>query len=218
MLCCASKVGNRQKDTLARLAAFTDKLRASTQQQQQQQQKQQRLAAAEDAAAAAATAAAAEQQWQKEQLAVAEADAAATAAAAADNQNEEGTAAAENGKGADEAYAGKVGVLHVTAELCIPAQDAPSVVTAATSAARTGTFVAPSSAWSCCCMLLRIEQRKSASRSAREAHCGCTPPPPLQVREDIDHRTYMPAAWRVDDYLNQQDEDEDDLASLRQHK
>ena len=41
-----------------------------------------------------------------------------------------------------------------------------------------------------------------------------------QVREDIDHRSYMPAAWRVDAYLNEEGEgqDEDDLASLRQHK
>eukprot|EP00775_Hariotina_reticulata_P003714 gene3714-3977_t len=28
----------------------------------------------------------------------------------------------------------------------------------------------------------------------------------------------MPAAWRVDTYLNQESEDEDDLTSLRQHK
>jgi peptidyl-prolyl cis-trans isomerase SDCCAG10 len=39
-----------------------------------------------------------------------------------------------------------------------------------------------------------------------------------QVREDIDHRSYMPAAWRVDAYLNEEGEDDDDLASLRQHK
>lgn len=41
-----------------------------------------------------------------------------------------------------------------------------------------------------------------------------------KVREDIDHRAYMPAAWRVDDYLGEEGEDEDDLdlASLRQHK
>jgi hypothetical protein len=43
---------------------------------------------------------------------------------------------------------------------------------------------------------------------------------PPQVREDIDHRSYMPAAWRVDAYLNEEGEgeDDDDLASLRQHK
>jgi peptidyl-prolyl cis-trans isomerase SDCCAG10 len=39
-----------------------------------------------------------------------------------------------------------------------------------------------------------------------------------KVRKDLDHRAYMPAAWRVDDYLNQEDKDEDDFASLRQHK
>lgn len=42
-----------------------------------------------------------------------------------------------------------------------------------------------------------------------------------KVREDIDHRAYMPAAWRVDDYLagEGKEEDEDlDLSSLRQHK
>ncbi|KAL4859368.1 Peptidyl-prolyl cis-trans isomerase CYP57 [Chlorella vulgaris] len=40
-----------------------------------------------------------------------------------------------------------------------------------------------------------------------------------KVREDIDHRAYMPAAWRIDDYLDGGDEDEDlDLSSLRQHK
>jgi peptidyl-prolyl cis-trans isomerase SDCCAG10 len=40
----------------------------------------------------------------------------------------------------------------------------------------------------------------------------------MQVRGDIDHRTYMPAAWRVDTYLDEESEDQDDLASLRQHK
>lgn len=41
----------------------------------------------------------------------------------------------------------------------------------------------------------------------------------LQVRQDIDHRTYMPAAWRVDEYLNQEeDEDDFDLSTLKQHK
>ncbi|KAL4419176.1 hypothetical protein ABPG77_004899 [Micractinium sp. CCAP 211/92] len=42
-----------------------------------------------------------------------------------------------------------------------------------------------------------------------------------KVREDIDHRAYMPAAWRVDDYLAGEGEDDDedlDLSSLRQHK
>lgn len=39
-----------------------------------------------------------------------------------------------------------------------------------------------------------------------------------KVRQDIDHRAYMPAAWRVDDYLTAEDDEEDDLASLRTHK
>ncbi|PRW58227.1 peptidyl-prolyl cis-trans isomerase CYP57 [Chlorella sorokiniana] len=45
-----------------------------------------------------------------------------------------------------------------------------------------------------------------------------------KVREDIDHRAYMPAAWRIDDYLGGEDgeggeEDDDlDLASLRAHR
>jgi hypothetical protein len=40
-----------------------------------------------------------------------------------------------------------------------------------------------------------------------------------QVRQDIDHRSYMPAAWRVDEYLNQEEDEEDfDLSSLKQHK
>jgi len=42
----------------------------------------------------------------------------------------------------------------------------------------------------------------------------------LQVRQDIDHRSYMPAAWRVDEYLNEEEDEEDDLdlSSLKQHK
>jgi peptidyl-prolyl cis-trans isomerase SDCCAG10 len=41
----------------------------------------------------------------------------------------------------------------------------------------------------------------------------------LQVRQDIDHRSYMPAAWRVDEYLNDDEEEEDpDIGSLRGHK
>ncbi|GAB4822798.1 hypothetical protein N2152v2_009844 [Parachlorella kessleri] len=38
-----------------------------------------------------------------------------------------------------------------------------------------------------------------------------------EVRQDVDHRAYMPAAWRVDNYL-EGEEDDDDLASLRQHR
>jgi peptidyl-prolyl cis-trans isomerase SDCCAG10 len=39
------------------------------------------------------------------------------------------------------------------------------------------------------------------------------------VRQDIDHRSYMPAAWRVDDYLKEEEDDEEwDLSSLKQHK
>lgn len=38
-----------------------------------------------------------------------------------------------------------------------------------------------------------------------------------KVRADLDHRLDMPAAWRVDDYLGEEDGSDDDLASLRQH-
>lgn len=38
-----------------------------------------------------------------------------------------------------------------------------------------------------------------------------------KVRKDIDHRAYMPAAWRVDAYL-EDESDDDTLASLRQHR
>jgi hypothetical protein len=37
------------------------------------------------------------------------------------------------------------------------------------------------------------------------------------VRADLDHKAYLPAAWRVDDYL-ELEADDDDLTSLRQHK
>lgn len=37
-----------------------------------------------------------------------------------------------------------------------------------------------------------------------------------EVRQDVDHRTYMPAAWRSDNYLDG-DESDDDLSTLRQH-
>ena len=33
---------------------------------------------------------------------------------------------------------------------------------------------------------------------------------------NVDHKAYMPAAWRADTYLD--GEEEDDLASLRAHK
>ena len=45
-----------------------------------------------------------------------------------------------------------------------------------------------------------------------------------RVREDLDHAAYMPAAWRVDEYLapggaeGGEDSGDDDLASLRAHK
>jgi hypothetical protein len=82
MLCCA-QVGNRQKDTMARLAAFTSKLRTSglqhkPQQKQDAQQAQQQAAAAD------------EEQQQQDSKAPAEGSKAAAAAAA------------------DEAYDGKV--------------------------------------------------------------------------------------------------------------
>ena len=43
-----------------------------------------------------------------------------------------------------------------------------------------------------------------------------------QVRSDLDHRAYMPAAWRVDEYLDAEEDDEaaagDSLAALRAHR
>ncbi|GLI71539.1 hypothetical protein VaNZ11_016771 [Volvox africanus] len=45
-----------------------------------------------------------------------------------------------------------------------------------------------------------------------------------KVRSDLDHRSYMPAAWRVDSYLESADEEEetdghgDSLAALRSHR
>lgn len=38
-----------------------------------------------------------------------------------------------------------------------------------------------------------------------------------KIRKDIDHRAYMPAAWRIDDYLAEEDE-EDDVEALRNHR
>lgn len=86
------QVGNRQKDTLAKLQAFTSKLRTSTAKQQ----------TAQDLAAAAAKAAAdaAEQQQRQEE--------AATAAAAAAEQ----PAATNGGSAGVEHYAGKVCVVY----------------------------------------------------------------------------------------------------------
>lgn len=39
-----------------------------------------------------------------------------------------------------------------------------------------------------------------------------------KVREDIDHKAYQPAAWRVDDYASLEQEDAGGLAELRAHK
>jgi len=41
-----------------------------------------------------------------------------------------------------------------------------------------------------------------------------------KVKGDIDHRAYMPAAWRVDDYGEGEEEEEGplDLAALRKHR
>lgn len=39
-----------------------------------------------------------------------------------------------------------------------------------------------------------------------------------KVRSDIDHNAYKPAAWRVDSYLDESDEDEDLVGSLRSHR
>ncbi|KAF8063750.1 CYP57 [Scenedesmus sp. PABB004] len=51
----------------------------------------------------------------------------------------------------------------------------------------------------------------AAADGEQEAYDG-------KVRRDIDHRTYMPAAWRADDYLAGGSDDDDDLDSLRKHK
>lgn len=88
------QVGNRQKDTLQKLQAFTQKLRTSTQKQQQQ----------DKAAAAAATKAA------QEAAAVQQQEAADEAAAAAASKQEAANGSGDKAAGgADEAYAGKVG-------------------------------------------------------------------------------------------------------------
>lgn len=39
-----------------------------------------------------------------------------------------------------------------------------------------------------------------------------------KVRTDIDHNAYKPAAWRVDAYLDESDEEEDLVGSLRSHR
>ena len=39
-----------------------------------------------------------------------------------------------------------------------------------------------------------------------------------KVRTDIDHNVYKPAAWRVDSYLDESDEEEDLVGSLRSHR
>jgi hypothetical protein len=43
-----------------------------------------------------------------------------------------------------------------------------------------------------------------------------------QVRSDLDHRAYMPVAWRVDTYLDADEDDEmaagDSLEALRTHR
>lgn len=88
------QVGNRQKDTLQKLQAFTQKLRTSTQKQQQQ----------DKAAAAAATKAA------QEAAAVQQQEAADEAATAAASKQEAANGSGDKAAGgADEAYDGKVG-------------------------------------------------------------------------------------------------------------
>jgi hypothetical protein len=88
------QVGNRQKDTLAKLQAFTNKLRTSTQKQQD------KVAAAK----AAQDAAAEQQRQQDEQQKQREADAAAAA-----SKPEAANGSGDKAPGADEAYDGKVG-------------------------------------------------------------------------------------------------------------
>ncbi|KAL4431122.1 hypothetical protein ABPG75_006378 [Micractinium tetrahymenae] len=61
------------------------------------------------------------------------------------------------------------------------------------------------------------QQHKEGQQGGREGDAGYSG----RVREDIDHRAYMPAAWRVDDYLGGEEGEEDDdldLSSLRQHR
>jgi hypothetical protein len=98
------QVGNRQKDTLDKLKAFTQKLRTSSTQKQQQQ----------DKAAAAATKAAQEAAAVQQQAAADE----AAAAAAGKQEAANGSGDKEAAAGADEAYDGKVGfgfdLCHVT--------------------------------------------------------------------------------------------------------
>ncbi|PSC77004.1 peptidyl-prolyl cis-trans isomerase CYP57-like [Micractinium conductrix] len=54
---------------------------------------------------------------------------------------------------------------------------------------------------------------KAAAAAPKEGGAGYDG----KVRGDVDHRAYLPAAWRVDGYLAG-DEEELDLAALRQHK
>lgn len=81
------------------------------------------------------------------------------------------------------------------------------------------------------CRVVRLRSscwcaRASNADMCRARSCCCLPVALLplraclQVRQDIDHRSYMPAAWRVDEYLNQEEEDDEewDLASLKKHK
>lgn len=91
------QVKDRQKDTLAKLQAFTQKLRTGTQKQQQQQDK------AAAAAAKAAQEAAAEQQRQQEER---DKQQAADAAAAASKEAANGSG--DKAASTDEAYDGKV--------------------------------------------------------------------------------------------------------------
>ena len=39
-----------------------------------------------------------------------------------------------------------------------------------------------------------------------------------KVRTDINHDAYKPAAWRVDSYLDESDDDQDVMTSLRSHR
>lgn len=96
--CHILQVADRQKDTLAKLQAFTQKLRTSTKKQQQQDQ-------------AAAAAAAQEQRRQQEQQDRSRDEAAAAAPAASGKPEEsDGGIKAQNAAAAgdDEAYDGKV--------------------------------------------------------------------------------------------------------------
>mmetsp|Transcript_27700 Transcript_27700/g.71898 ORF Transcript_27700/g.71898 Transcript_27700/m.71898 type:complete len:535 (+) Transcript_27700:245-1849(+) len=76
--------------------------------------------------------------------------------------------------------------------------------------------------------MFKAKMSGSAPAPKAGSHAGGEPSPSTgapadsagysgKVRDDIDHRMLMPAAWRVDDYLSIDDED-DNLLDLKSHK